>query len=110
MRNFLASGGIEALIGEGFTSSGDAGAAFANSGARVACIASSDAVYAELAEATAQALKSAGATHVFLAGRPGDQEAALKAAGVDAFWFAGQDRIAALQELHRLLEIAPSAA
>jgi len=110
VRNFLASGGIEAVIGEGFTSSGDAGAAFANSGARLACIASSDAVYAELGEATAQALKSAGATHVFLAGRPGDQEAALKAAGVDAFWFAGQDRIATLQELHRLLEIAPSAA
>ena len=110
VRNFLASGGIEAVIGEGFTSSGDAGAAFANSGARLACIASSDAVYAELGEATAHALKSAGATHVFLAGRPGDQEAALKAAGVDAFWFAGQDRIATLQELHRLLEIAPSAA
>src|SRR5690606_10259602 len=49
VRNFLASGGIEALIGEGFTSSGDAGGAFADSGPRVACIASSDAVYAELA-------------------------------------------------------------
>jgi methylmalonyl-CoA mutase len=110
VQNFLASGGIEALIGEGFTNSGDAGAAFANSGARIACIASSDAVYAELGEATAQALRSAGATHVFLAGRPGDQEAALKAAGVDAFWFAGQDRIAALRELHHLLEIAPSGA
>lgn len=110
VRNFLASGGIEALIGEGFTSSGDAGAAFANSGARVACIASSDAIYAELAEATGQALKSAGAARVFLAGRPGDQEAALKAAGVDAFWFAGQDRVEMLEELHRLLEIAPSAA
>jgi methylmalonyl-CoA mutase len=107
VRNFLASGGIEALIGEDFTNSGDAGAAFADSGARVACIASSDAVYAELAEATAQALKSAGASHVFLAGHPRDQEAALKAAGVDAFWFAGQDRIAALRELHHLLEIAP---
>ena len=110
VRNFLASGGIEAVIGEDFTSSGDAGAAFANSGARVACIASSDAIYAELAEATAQALKSAGAARVFLAGRPGDQEAALRAAGVDAFWFAGQDRVATLEELHRLLEIAPSAA
>lgn len=109
VRNFLASGGIEALIGEGYTSSGDAGVAFAASGARIACIASSDAIYAELAEATAQALKSAGASCVFLAGRPGDQEAALKAAGVDAFWLAGQDRLATLENLHRLLEIAPSA-
>src|SRR5690606_365892 len=107
VRNFLASGGIEAIIGDGFTDSGAAGAAFAASGARVACIASSDAVYAELAEATAQALKSAGASHVFLAGRPGEQAAALRAAGVDAFWFAGQDRVAELEELHQLLEIAP---
>ena len=107
VRNFLASGGIEASVGDGFTSSGAAGSAFAASGARVACITSSDAIYAELAEATAQALKSAGATAVFLAGRPGEQEAALKAAGVDAFWFAGQDRVATLEDLHRLLEIAP---
>lgn len=110
VRNFLASGGIEAIMSEGCTNSGAAGATFANSGTGIACIASSDAIYAELAEATAQALKSAGATHVFLAGRPGDQEAALKAAGVDAFWFAGQDRVATLEELHRLLEIAASAA
>ena len=50
---------------------------------RVACICSSDQVYAELAEATAGALKQAGAAQVLLAGRPKAQEAALKAAGVD---------------------------
>ena len=50
----------------------------------VACICSSDQVYAELAEATAGALKQASARQVLLAGRPKDQEAALKAAGVDA--------------------------
>ncbi len=109
VRNLLASGGIEAVVSEGFTSSGNAGAGFAESGAQIACIASSDEVYAELAEATAQALQSAGATSVFLAGRPGAQEAALTDAGVDGFWFAGQDRVGALQDLHRLLEIAPPA-
>ncbi|MCL4765904.1 MAG: methylmalonyl-CoA mutase [Hyphomicrobiaceae bacterium] len=107
VRNFLASGGIEAIIGEGFTSSGDAGAGFSASGARVACIATSDPVYAELAEATAQALKSAGAECVFLAGRPSGLEAAPEAAGVDGFWSTGQDRRATLQELHGLLAIAP---
>jgi methylmalonyl-CoA mutase len=45
------------------------------------------------------ALKGAGATHLYLAGRPGDQETALRAAGVDAFWYAGMDVIAALTEV-----------
>ncbi len=107
-RNFLASGGIAASASDGFTSSTDVGAAFAASGAKVACITSSDAIYAELAEATAHALKSAGALAVFLAGRPAEREAELTAAGVDGFWFAGQDRVAALEELHRLLDIAPA--
>lgn len=107
VRNFLASGGVEAILSESLTSSGNAGAAFATSGAQIACIASSDEVYAQLAEATAQALKSAGATTVFLAGRPGPQQAELKAAGVDGYWYSGQDRLAALRELHQLLEIAP---
>ena len=56
MRNFLASGGIEAVASEPLHSSVEAGKAFADSGARIACICSSDAVYAELAEATAGAL------------------------------------------------------
>jgi len=110
VRNFLASGGIEAAMSEDLTSSGAAGAAFAASGARIACIASSDEVYAALGEATAQALKSAGAKPVFVAGRPGPQEDVLKTAGVDGFWFTGQNRITALHELHQLLEIAPPAA
>ena len=40
-------------------------------------------------EATAGALKAAGAAQVLLAGRPKAQEAALQAAGVDTFIFAG---------------------
>lgn len=110
VRNFLASGGLEAIMSEDLTSSGDVGAAFARSGANMACIASSDAVYADLAEATAQSLKSAGAQSVFLAGRPAAQEASLRASGVDGFWFSGQDRLAALRELHQLLKIAPAVA
>ena len=106
-RNFLAAGGIEAIGGGELHNSADAGKAFADSGAGVACIASSDQVYAELAEATAGALKAAGASKVLLAGRPNDQEAALKAAGVDDFIFAGCDAVATLAHLQEALGVEP---
>jgi methylmalonyl-CoA mutase len=105
-RNFLAAGGIEAVAGEGgLHNSADAGKAFAASGATVACLCSSDKVYAELGEATAGVLKQAGARQVLLAGRPKDQESALKAAGVDAFIFAGNDAVATLNKLHEVLGV-----
>jgi methylmalonyl-CoA mutase len=83
----------------------DAGRGFAESGASVACLCSSDEVYGELGEATASLLKTAGAKTVFLAGRPKD-DAALKAAGVDDFIFAGADAVALLARLHRELGVA----
>ena len=73
----------------------------------IACICSSDQVYAELAEATAGALKAAGAKKVLLVGRPKAQEAALKAAGVDAFIFAGCDAVATLARLQEALGVEP---
>jgi len=97
--NVLAAGGIAAMATDGFTSSADVGRAFAASGAAVACICSTDAIYGELAEAAAMALKGAGATTVYLAGRPGGQEQALRAAGVDGFLFAGMDAVATLSTI-----------
>jgi methylmalonyl-CoA mutase len=47
-----------------------------------------------------RALKSAGATHIYLAGRPGELEAALKAAGVQDFVYAGCDVVATLRGAH----------
>jgi methylmalonyl-CoA mutase len=105
MKNFLAAGGIEAIASEPLTNSADAGKAFAASGASVACLCSSDQVYAELGEAVAGVLKQAGASQVLLAGRPKEQEAALKAAGVDAFVVAGGDAIATLTRLHAALGV-----
>ena len=105
MRNFLAAGGIEAVASEPLHSSVEAGKAFADSGARIACICSSDAVYAELAEATAGALVAAGATSVLLAGRPREQEAALRSAGVATFVFAGCDAIEVLTRLQEALGV-----
>ncbi len=103
--NFLAAGGIRAIISDGFANSTDAGKAFADSSARIACLCSSDRVYGELAEATALLLKTAGATRVYLAGRPNEQELQLKATGVDDFIFAGTDAIAMLTKLQRELGV-----
>ena len=94
--NFLATGGIEALTSDGYTSPEEAAAAFRASGALAACICSSDALYAAHADATARALKEGGAKLVLMAGRPGEREAALRAAGVDQFLYAGQDAIEVL--------------
>jgi methylmalonyl-CoA mutase len=103
IKNYLAAGGIEALSSDGFASAEEAAAAFRASGARAACICSSDAIYAAQAEGAAQALKAAGAGLVLMAGRPGEREASLKAAGVDRFLFAGADAIATLEDLQAKL-------
>jgi methylmalonyl-CoA mutase len=110
IRNFLAAGGIDVIAGPDCLTSQQAGAAFAASGATVACICSSDAVYLELGEATAGALKAAGATVVALAGRPKDQWGALQSAGVDQFIFIGCDAIEALTSLQAGLGVGSEAA
>ncbi len=98
--NLLAAGGIDVATNEGFTNSADVGAAFAASGAKIACICSNDTNYEALGEATASLLKSAGAEHVMLAGKPSDT---LNAAGIDAFLHVSIDVLAALQGLHKKL-------
>jgi len=67
--NLFAAGGIRAVSDDGHKDAASAATAFAASGAPIACICSSDDVYADLAEATAVALKAAGATRVYLAGK-----------------------------------------
>ena len=79
-------------------------AAFKSSGAALACLCSSDKIYAEQAAAAAKALQAAGARHIYLAGRPGEQEAELRAAGVNDFVFAGGDALATLQQAYGLME------
>jgi methylmalonyl-CoA mutase len=98
-KNYLAAGGIAALISDGYKTPEAATEAFVKSGATAACICSSDAVNAALAEPTAKALKAAGAKLVLMAGRPGESEAALKAAGIDQFLFAGADAVTTLKGL-----------
>jgi methylmalonyl-CoA mutase len=80
-------------------------AAFETSGTKLACLCSSDKVYAAEAVDAANALRSAGAAHIYLAGRPGELEAALKSAGVQDFVYAGCDVVATLRKAQRQLEL-----
>lgn len=109
-KNFFEAGGIQALSNDGFAQNGQTDlaalvGAFRHSHAPIACLCSSDDVYADHAAAAARALKEAGAKAVYLAGRPGDLEASLKAAGVDDFIFMGLDVLASLQAAHARLDI-----
>ncbi|WP_329596948.1 methylmalonyl-CoA mutase subunit beta [Streptomyces pseudovenezuelae] len=78
--NLFQAGGIEPVT-EG---------TFEESGATEVCLCSSDALYEEQADDVVKTLKSSGARHVFLAGRPGEY------AGVDSYVFAGCDAVAVL--------------
>jgi methylmalonyl-CoA mutase len=103
-KSFFETGGIEAVDTEGFTDPAALATAFKASGAALACLCSSDKVYAAHATAAAGALQAAKAKHIYLAGRPGEQEAALRAAGVNDFVMAGGDALTVLQEAYRLTE------
>jgi methylmalonyl-CoA mutase len=103
-KSFFETGGIEAIDSEGFADPSALEAAFKTSGATLTCLCSSDKVYAIKAEAAAKALQTAGAKHIYLAGRPGEQEARLRSAGVSEFIFAGGDALAVLEEAYRLME------
>jgi methylmalonyl-CoA mutase len=103
-RNFFAAGGIESVGGE-TVDLPTLAAAFKATGAPLACLCSSDKLYGKEAAEAAQALKAAGARYVYLAGRPREQEAALKAAGVQAFIYDGGDAVATLTGAYDMLGI-----
>lgn len=96
-KSFFETGGIETVDTEGFSDPAALAAAFKSSGAALVCLCSSDKVYAAHAEAAAKALHDAGAMHIYLAGRPGELETALRAASVGEFIFAGGDALAMLK-------------
>jgi methylmalonyl-CoA mutase len=103
-KSFFETGGIEAIDTEGFSDPAALAAAFRTSGTALVCLCSRDKVYAGQAAAAATALQTAGAKHIYLAGRANEQEAALRAAGVNEFIFAGGDALTVLQEAYRLTE------
>jgi methylmalonyl-CoA mutase len=96
-KNFFEAGGVEALGNDGFADAGALVAGFKASGARLAVLCSADSVYAEQGVEAAKALVAAGA-HLFVAGRPGEQEAQWREAGARDFVFVGSDILAQLRD------------
>ena len=103
-KNFFEAGGIATVPGTGGTDPAAIAADFKRSKIELAVICGSDALYAAHAVALAKALRQAGAAMVYLAGRGGDAEAELKAAGVDGFIYMGCDVLATLKDIHARLE------
>lgn len=103
-KSFFEAGGIEAVDNEGFADPASLAAAFKASGAALACLCSTDKAYATRAAAVAGALQAAGARHIYLAGRPGEQEAGYRGAGIGDFIFAGGDALATLRESYKRME------
>jgi methylmalonyl-CoA mutase len=105
-RSFFEAGGIAAIDSEGFSDPAAVASAFKSSGADLVCLCSSDKIYATAALEAARALQSTGAKHIYVAGRPGEQEAAWRGAGVAEFIFAGADAPKLLQGAYRRMELA----
>jgi methylmalonyl-CoA mutase len=103
-KNFYEAGGLEAVTSEGFKDKPTMIAAFKASGAKLGCLCSSDKTYASEAAEAAKALAAAGAI-VHLAGRPGENEANWREAGVKSFIYVGCDVLSTLQAAHDNLGI-----
>jgi methylmalonyl-CoA mutase len=86
--NLFQAGGLA-------TPSGDGVEGFADAGTTVACICGTDKDYAGSAAGLAAELKKAGATQVWLAGKPD-----LAIDGVDGYVHAGCDALATLRRAH----------
>jgi len=84
--SFFQTAGFQVSGDTDFSSVEDAAEAFSHSTSEIAVITSSDETYADAVEPLAKAIKAAkpDAT-LIVAGAPGDQEEAWKAAGVDDF-------------------------
>jgi methylmalonyl-CoA mutase len=102
-KSFFEVGGIETVANEGFSNQAKMVAAFNTSGAKLACLCSSDEVYAKEAATAAKALAAAGARHIYLAGRPREQESVLKAVGIETFIFSGCDALATLSGAYDMI-------
>jgi methylmalonyl-CoA mutase len=102
-KNFFEAGGIEAVSDES-ADRPNLAPAYETAGADLACLCSSDKVYEREALRAAQAIKAAGAKHIYLAGRPGEREAAFRGAGVQSFIYEGCDALATLNAAYDILK------
>lgn len=103
-KSLFEAGGIEAIAATSEQTRDEMLEGFRASGATLACLCSSDKVYAAEAAEAAKALKQAGAKHIYLAGKPGELEAALRDAGVESFVAAGGNALETLTGAYEYLE------
>jgi methylmalonyl-CoA mutase len=92
-RNLLAAGGIDAVEAGPTETADEVAKAWAAFGAPVVVLCSSDALYAERGEATAAALRAAGAQRILVAGR-------VDVPGVDGLLYAGCDALAVIDSVY----------
>ncbi len=96
--NTLAAGGIALVTPEGDTAPADALRA---NQLRVAVVSGATKRYVSELEPLVASLRSAGATSVVVAGRPGDHEDAWRKAGATRFLYVGQDIAMSLEVIQR---------
>ena len=101
-RGVVEVGAFEAVVSPEVASPEQAVAALAASDAVAAILCGTDARYVTDAARVAAALKGAGLELLLLAGRPGVDADALRAAGVDEFVFAGADIVSVLERVLRV--------
>jgi len=101
--NLFQAAGIEPIVGTGDLA--EVIAQFEASGTSVVCLCSSDKVYAEAAAPAAAALRGAGADHIWLAGQPGARAESDRSGGVGGYVFAGCDALAVLRTTLDILEV-----
>lgn len=99
LRGALSPGGIEVDV-QVTTDPADLADRFSAAPAAVAAIAGTDKAYAEDGPAVAQALRDAGARRLLVAGKPGVEPPFA----ADQWIYRGCDLVAALTELHDVLE------
>ena len=92
-RNLLAAGGIAAVEAGPTESAEEVAAAWEQSRVPVAVLCSSDGLYAERGEATAAALRAAGARRILVAGR-------VDVPGIDGQLYAGCDALAVIDGIY----------
>ncbi|MEO1028745.1 MAG: methylmalonyl-CoA mutase family protein [Pseudomonadota bacterium] len=106
-RNLFAAGGIEAVSVERAPEThAELANAFKSSGCVLAVLCGSDPRYQSEAADAAEALKAAGVQRLYLAGRPGEHEAAWQKCGIDSFIHIGVDTVATLELAHAELGVS----
>lgn len=95
--NLFAIAGLGAARGPETLDGEETARAFRQAGTPIACLCGSDEAYTQAAADIARALRKAGASEVFLAGKPGANREALEAAGIGRFVHAGCDVLEVLE-------------